>query len=92
MNLFSARRKTLGVASNTYGESNAGPGLDAGLNLVIAKCRLGMPEAQHSMYEACHQAVFGLMVRMVGRQEAADVTQQVFLQVFRRIDGFAVAH
>ena len=29
------------------------------------------------------------MVRMVGSQDAADATQQVFLQVFRKIDQFA---
>lgn len=32
--------------------------------------------------------MFGLMLRMVGLQDAPDVTQQVFLQVFRKIASF----
>lgn len=32
--------------------------------------------------------MFGLVLRMVGAQDAPDVTQQVFLQVFRKITSF----
>ena len=55
---------------------------------VVQLCKLGRRSAQQELYEACHQDVYGLMVRMVGRQDAADVTQQVFMQVFRKIDQF----
>jgi RNA polymerase sigma-70 factor (ECF subfamily) len=41
------------------------------------------------LYEICHHRVYRLMVRMVGLQDAADLTQQVFLQVFRKMDQFA---
>lgn len=55
---------------------------------VIAGCRTGDPEARRKLYEACAERVFFLMVHIVGRQEAADVTQQVFLQVFQKIDRY----
>jgi RNA polymerase sigma-70 factor (ECF subfamily) len=40
------------------------------------------------LYEGFHRKVFGMAVRLVGLQEAADVTQQVFLQVFRGLATF----
>ncbi len=60
--------------------------VDAGL---LAGCRRGERAAQQRLYELCHRQVYGLMIRMVGPQEAADVTQQVFLQVFCKLDQFA---
>ncbi|HID76176.1 MAG TPA: RNA polymerase sigma factor, partial [Planctomycetaceae bacterium] len=36
-----------------------------------------------------HRRVYRLMVRMVGQQDAADVTQEVFLQVFRTIAQYS---
>ncbi len=56
---------------------------------LLAGCREGQSEARQRLYEAHHRQVFRLMVRMVGLQDAADLTQQVFLQVFRKIDQFA---
>ena len=56
---------------------------------VLAGCRAGERDAQQRLYELCHRQVYGLMVRMVGVQDAADVTQQVFLQLFRKIDSYA---
>lgn len=56
---------------------------------VLAGCRAGERGAQQRLYELCHRQVYRLMVRMVGLQDAADVTQQVFLQVFRKVDQFA---
>ena len=61
-------------------------GVDA---LVLEGCRSGDRGAQQRLYELCHRQVYRLMVRMVGLQDAADVTQQVFLQVFRKFDQFA---
>ena len=59
--------------------------VDAG---VLEGCRAGRPVAQRRLYELCNRRVFRLMVRMVGLQDAADVTQQVFLQVFHKIAQF----
>jgi RNA polymerase sigma-70 factor, ECF subfamily len=55
---------------------------------VLSACRAGERSAQQRVYELCHLQVYRLMVRMVGLQDAEDVTQQVFLQVFRKIDQF----
>jgi len=59
--------------------------IDAGL---LERCRSKERSAQQSLYELCHRQVYRLMVRTVGLQDAADVTQQVFLQLFRKIDQF----
>jgi len=59
-----------------------------GLTEVVAACRSGDRDAQHRLYEACHEAVYRLILRMVGLQDAADVLQQVFLRGFRNIDQF----
>ena len=56
---------------------------------VIARCQRGDRDAQRQVYESCHGKVHRLMVRMVGIDEAPDLTQCAFLQVFRTIDQFA---
>lgn len=56
---------------------------------VLAGCRDGHRDAQRRLYELCYERVYRLMVRMAGVQDAADLTQQVFLQVFRKIHQFA---
>ncbi|MCA9249032.1 MAG: sigma-70 family RNA polymerase sigma factor [Planctomycetales bacterium] len=61
------------------------PAVDAAL---LAGCRSGDRQAQQQIYELCSQRVYRLMVRMVDRQDAADLTQQVFLQVYRKIGQF----
>lgn len=61
------------------------------LNELVASCQRGNPgsrDAQRQIYELCHRRVYRLVIQMVGRQEAADVIQQVFLQVFRAMDRF----
>lgn len=60
--------------------------IDAGL---LAACQSGERGAQQRLYELCHRQVYRLAARTVGSQDAADVTQQVFLQVFRKINQFA---
>lgn len=65
-------------------------GDDAAVDAVLlTACRSGDRAARQQLYELSHYRVFRLMIRMVGMQDAADVTQQVFLQVFRKIDQFA---
>ncbi|MCH7751695.1 MAG: RNA polymerase sigma factor [Planctomycetes bacterium] len=56
---------------------------------VVEACQKGDPVAQRRLYEASHRNVYRLVVRMVGLQDAADVTQQVFLQAFRKIGQFS---
>lgn len=55
---------------------------------VLVECRAGDRNAQRSLYECCHSKVYRLMVRLVGVQNAEDVTQQVFLQTFRKLHQF----
>lgn len=55
---------------------------------LLAGCRAGDRLSQHRLYELSHRRVYRISVRIVGVQDAADVTQQVFLQVFRKIDQF----
>jgi RNA polymerase sigma-70 factor, ECF subfamily len=54
----------------------------------VESCRQGDRTASRRLYDACHLSVYRLAVRMVGLQDAADVTQQVFLQAFRSLDQF----
>ena len=56
---------------------------------IIARCQQGDRDAQRQLYESCHPKTYRLMVRMVGIDDAADLTQRVFLQVFRKIGQFA---
>src|SRR5215211_3957277 len=56
---------------------------DAGL---VRRCLLGQPEAIRQLVERFQTAVFGLCVRLLHhRHDAEDVTQEVFLRVFRSL-------
>ncbi len=55
---------------------------------VLEGCRAGDRLAQQLLYESFQCQVYRLIVRIVGRQDAQDVTQQVFLQVFHKVDQF----
>ena len=56
---------------------------------LLAAAGRGDAEARRELYETCHRQVYRLMVRMVGIQDAADVAQQVFLQLFRKLEQFS---
>lgn len=58
------------------------------LEAAVAECQAGDRAAQRTLYEFCADRVYRLMVRMVGREQAADVTQQVFLELFQKINSF----
>lgn len=80
--------------SKPLAASNSGEGTLAWADMqeaveVVKACQAGDPVAQRRLYEVSHQNVYRLMVRMVGVQDAADVTQQVFLQAFRKISQFS---
>ena len=65
-------------------------GFDASVELsgVLRGCCSGERDAQRRLYERCHAQVYRLAVRIVGREDAPDVVQQVFLQLFRKIGQF----
>lgn len=56
---------------------------------IVAGCRLADRSAQRRLYESFHRMVYRLMVRIVGIQDAPDLTQQVFLQAFRTIEQYS---
>ncbi len=72
--------------------SDRGPNIpqteDGCPQVVVEGCQRGERSSQQQFYQFCHPAIYRLVVRMVGLQEAADVTQQVFLQAFRKMDQF----
>lgn len=55
---------------------------------VVERCLRQDREARRELYEACYPVIYRLMLRMVGRQDVDDLTQQVFLQAFRRLGQF----
>ncbi|KAA5539747.1 RNA polymerase sigma factor [Roseiconus nitratireducens] len=48
----------------------------------------GDRSAQREIYERTCDLVFRLLVRMVGRQEGEDLTQQVYVQAFTKLEQF----
>ncbi len=56
---------------------------------IVRACQQGERWAQEQLYRRTHANIFRLMVRMVGAEHAADLTQEVFLQVFRKIGQFS---
>jgi len=61
---------------------------NAATQQLVSACLAGDRCAMQQLYEQCADNVYGLMVRMVGRQDADDLTQQVFLKMFRKLDQF----
>jgi RNA polymerase sigma-70 factor (ECF subfamily) len=55
---------------------------------LVAGCRAGDRDSQRRLYDACSPRVYRLAVRMVGVQDAADVTQQTFLRAFCHVDQY----
>lgn len=55
---------------------------------IFTRCLAGDRAAQRELYERHRRRVFHLVIRLVGLPDAADVCQQVFLQVFRRLSSF----
>ncbi len=61
----------------------------ATLDRLVNACLAGDRDAMQQIYEHCSDRVYALMVRIVGRQDADDLTQQVFLQMFGKLDQFS---
>jgi RNA polymerase sigma-70 factor (ECF subfamily) len=56
---------------------------------LVARCRQGDPEAFAGLVARHEAMVYGLAARLLGDvEEARDVAQEVFLQVYRAIDRF----
>lgn len=56
---------------------------------LVKRAQTGDLAAQQELYEVCNQRVFRMVYRMVGVTDAADVTQEVFLQLFRSLHQFS---
>lgn len=56
---------------------------------IISACQSNERFAQQRLYVLHHRRVYHLSVRLVGEQDAPDVTQQTFLKVFRTIQQFS---
>ncbi len=57
--------------------------------LLIARAQQGDEEAFAALFEAHKRRVFSLCLRMIGNPtEAEDLTQEAFLQLFRKISTF----
>lgn len=56
---------------------------------IVSLCRTGDRQAQRQLYETFSRQIYRLMVRMTNVDAAADLTQQIFLQAFRKVDQYA---
>lgn len=72
------------MTNSTGGDSDSLP-----LDDLVSACIGGDRDAMHQIYQRCSRRVYGLMVRIVGKQDADDLTQQVFLQMYRKLDQFS---
>jgi len=55
---------------------------------VVSACQQGDRDAQRDLYDEFRQRVFRLALRMVGQDDADDLTQQAFLRIFQKIHQF----
>ena len=55
---------------------------------LVAKCQKRDTSAQRDLVLETQEMVYRTVYRLVGRNDVDDVTQQVYLQVFRHIDQF----
>jgi RNA polymerase sigma-70 factor (ECF subfamily) len=62
--------------------------VEADLTQILAGSRDGDRLAQRQLYERFHRKVYALAVRLVGRREADDLTQEIFLRVFAGLKSF----
>ena len=58
------------------------------LRLLVDECRRGDRHAQRALYERLVARVHALATRLAGAGDAEDVSQNVFLQMFRNLDQF----
>lgn len=68
--------------------ASSGDGYSEDWDEILAGCRAGERAAQAHLYDRSVNRIYRLMARMVGPQDAPDVTQQVYMQVFRKVHQF----
>jgi RNA polymerase sigma-70 factor (ECF subfamily) len=56
--------------------------------VLVEACRRGERPALHALYERYRRRVFALIARIVGAQDAEELTQDVFLRAFRGLEKF----
>lgn len=86
MSLDVSRRNPAPRASKEYGTAQEE---QAEVAQIVQGCRRRDRAARRRLYDLFHKRVYALSLRLVGFQDASDLLQQVFLQVFRKIDRFA---
>lgn len=70
-------------------ESAAAPAMPVDETALIAGLRSGREQAYETLIERYQHPVYGLVFRLLGdAAESADVTQEVFLKIFRKIGAF----
>lgn len=76
--------------ASSASKSNSGrqPPSLAQLSVILAGCRKQESGAQQAFVLATQDQVYRLLFRLVGRQDAEDVAQEVYLQVFQRLHQF----
>lgn len=55
---------------------------------LVRACIAGDRDAMGRLYQRCGDQIYALMLRMVGHQDVDDLTQQVFLHAFGKLDQF----
>jgi RNA polymerase sigma-70 factor, ECF subfamily len=56
---------------------------------LVARCRAGDGDAFEELYRVHSPRIYSLACRMSGsRQEGEDLLQEIFLQAYRKLDGF----
>lgn len=65
------------------------PALTQDEGVLVSRALGGDPQAQYGIYKKYVGAMFHTAIRMVGnREDAEDVTQEVFTKVFQGLDSF----
>jgi RNA polymerase sigma-70 factor (ECF subfamily) len=55
---------------------------------LVGRCRAGAPDAFEELYRAHAPRLFGVACRFVGRSEAEDLLQDIFLSAHRKLDQY----
>jgi RNA polymerase sigma-70 factor (ECF subfamily) len=55
---------------------------------LAERCRVGAPEAFDELYRAHAPRLFGLACRLVGRPDAEDLLQEIFLAAHRKMEQY----
>lgn len=65
------------------------PALPQDEKVLVSRALTGDQQAQYAIYKKYVGAMFHTVIRMVGnREDAEDVTQEIFTKVFQRLDSF----